>query len=85
MFFLKNTNAGGAADLAFQFGAGGANTLPIVGDWNADNTNTVGLYNNATGAFFLRNANTPGPADVAVTYGPAGATPLTGDWNGGMH
>ena len=85
VFFLKNTNAGGAADLAFPFGVGGATTFPLVGDWNADTTNTVGIYQNNTGAFFIRNSNTPGNADATVFYGPTGATPLTGDWNGGMH
>jgi hypothetical protein len=66
--------------LTFTFG--GPNQTPIAGDWNADNTDTVGIYNPSTGAWFLRNTNTPGPGDVAFGYGPPGATPLAGDWDG---
>jgi hypothetical protein len=64
----------------FTFGGGGA--TPLAGDWNADGTDTVGLYAPATGAWFLRNANSSGPADVVFTYGPAGATPVVGHWGG---
>jgi hypothetical protein len=44
-FFLKNTNAGGTADETFSFGVGGSQIQPLVGDWNGDGIDTVGLYN----------------------------------------
>src|SRR5947207_9860633 len=35
-FFLKNSNAPGAADLAFTFGAGGGAFVPLAGDWDGN-------------------------------------------------
>ena len=57
---------------------------PIVGDWNNDGTDTVGLYNPATARYYLRNTNSAGVADTSFTYGAAnsGWAPLAGDWNG---
>ena len=79
-FFLRNSNASGAADLVFDYGP--PNAPPVMGDWNNDGTDTIGIYVPSTGAWFLRNSNSPGGADIAFTYGPANATPITGDWNG---
>ncbi|HQR36935.1 MAG TPA: hypothetical protein PLF26_00925 [Blastocatellia bacterium] len=56
--------------------------MPIVGDWNGDGVDTVGVYITGTGTFFLRNSNSPGPADLAFTFGAGGGIPLSGDWNG---
>lgn len=33
-FFLKNTNAAGAADMVFGYGPPGAGWTPVVGDWD---------------------------------------------------
>ncbi|MBK6315771.1 MAG: hypothetical protein IPF53_16125 [Blastocatellia bacterium] len=61
---------------------GPAGSVPIVGDWNGDGVDTVGVYITGTGTFFLRNSNSPGPADLAFTFGAGGGIPLSGDWNG---
>jgi hypothetical protein len=82
IFFLRNTNTAGPADLTFGFGPSGDGWTPIAGDWNADGADTIGLYGAATGTFFLRNTNTPGAADLAFIYGPPGAVPIADDWNG---
>lgn len=90
-FFLKNTNSARPADLAFQFGPNADETTqpmqPLIGDWNGDGTDTVGLYHAGTGTFYLKNTNEAGPADLAFQYGPAnfnnsGWKQLAGDWNG---
>jgi hypothetical protein len=54
----------------------------VIGDWNMDGTETVGMFNDNVGAFHLRNANSAGVADVSFFYGPAGQgwTPLAGVW-----
>ncbi len=89
-FYLKNTNAsGGGADVAFTYGPGGnAGWVPIVGDFNGNSTDTVGLYNPATGAFYLKNTNASGGgADVVFTFGPsgnAGWVPIVGDWDANL-
>ncbi len=54
--------------------------LPIVGDWNGDGTDTIGVMRGNT--FYLRNTNTSGVADQTFTYGLPGDTPIIGDWNG---
>lgn len=83
-FFLKNTNAGGGADLTFSYGPAGAGWAPMAGDWDGNGTETIGLYNPSTSMFFLKNTNSAGSADMVFSYGPAGAgwTPLAGDWDG---
>ncbi len=54
--------------------------IPLVGDWDGDGDDTVGIYRNS--AFYLRNSNTAGPADLAFNYGIPGDTQLVGDWEG---
>ena len=57
--------------------------MPLLGDWDGNGTDTVGLYDPATGNFFLRNSNTPGAANLVFSFGAGGAgfVPVTGDWN----
>jgi hypothetical protein len=83
-FFLRNSNTGGIADMAFTYGPAAMGFIPLVGDWDGNGTKTTGLYDPAHAAFFLRNSNTAGMADITFTYGPAGLgfIPLVGDWNG---
>ena len=81
-FFLTNTNASGIADITVHLRSSRNGTHPVVGDWDGDGTDTVGVYDPATGAFFLRNSNSGGPADLTFTFGGGGALqPLAGDWN----
>jgi hypothetical protein len=74
---------GGFADNVFVFGPANGGMVPIVGDWDGNGTDTVGLYNPTTSMFFLKNSNSTGFADLAFAYGPGGSgwTPLAGDWN----
>jgi Subtilase family/Fervidolysin N-terminal prodomain len=83
-FFLKNTNASGAADFVIGFGPGGSGWLPLVGDWDGDGVETIGLFDPATNNFFLKNINSYGSADNVFGFGPAGSNwiPVVGDWNG---
>ena len=85
MFYLRNSNDTGYADLTFAYGAAGAGWIPIAGDWNGDGKDTIGLYDPTTSMFYLRNTNDTGYADVTFAYGAAGAgwKPIAGDWNGG--
>lgn len=61
-----------------QFGAPG--DLPIVGDWNGDGIDTVGVVRQ--GQWFLRNSNSSGFADLQFFYGTPTDLPITGDWDG---
>ena len=75
----------GNADITFIFGSPNPAIVPVAGDWNADNVNSVGIYDPATGTFFIKNTNSAGLADYSAIFGAPLATPIVGDWNGGMH
>jgi hypothetical protein len=81
VFFLKNSNSGGAADLVFQFGPANSGWTPVIGDWNADGTVTIGLFVPGSANWFLKNSNSAGAADLTFNYGFAGGTPLSGRWH----
>jgi thermitase len=78
LWYLRNSNTDGIADLAFTYGQPG--DIPVVGDWDGNGIDNVGVYRNSV--FYLRNSNTNGIADMAFTYGQSGDIPVTGDWNG---
>jgi hypothetical protein len=95
-FYLRNSNSlqgptdTGDADITFAFGPPDAGWIPIVGDWNGDGKDSIGLYNPSQSKFFLRNTTSlqgptdKGYADVTFTFGQPGAgwIPITGDWTG---
>ncbi|MCC8994427.1 MAG: hypothetical protein LM550_12230, partial [Candidatus Contendobacter sp.] len=78
------SNSAGASNITFSYGPANQGWLPLVGDWDGNGTQTIGLYNPATARFYLRNSNSKGAADLTFFYGPANAgwKPLIGDWNG---
>jgi len=78
IIFLKNTNQTGYADIALNYGLAG--DQPVVGDWDGNGTDTIGVYRNAR--FLLRNSNTIGFADIVFGLGNPGDMPIAGDWNG---
>ena len=80
-WYLRNANSAGAPSFTpFVFGLG--SWKPVVGDWDGDGTDTVGMLA-PDGRWFLRNANSAGPTDVGVfSYGSGGWAPFGGEWNG---
>jgi hypothetical protein len=76
--YLKNTNATGFADIQINYGLPG--DYPVVGDWDGNGTDTIGVYRNGT--FYLRNSNTIGYANIVFAFGTPGDQPIAGDWNG---
>jgi hypothetical protein len=83
-WFLKNTNAGGSADLVFSFGPAAAGLVALRGDWDGNGADSPGLYDPATGNFFLKNSNAPGAADLVFSFGAGGpdVVAVTGDYDG---
>ena len=51
---------------------------PVVGDWNGDGIDTIGVYVN--GWWYLRNAASGGSPSNIVNYGAAGYAPVVGRW-----
>ncbi len=80
VFYLRNSNTSGAADITFAFG-GLASHRPIAGDWNGDGVDTVGVYDINTGLYQLRDTNSIGPADYAFYFGNPADTPIAGRWD----
>ena len=78
LLYLRNSNTTGFADIAINYGIPG--DKPVVGDWDGDGDDTIGVYRN--GSFYLRNSNTVGFADMVFLFGQAGDQPIAGDWDG---
>lgn len=69
-------------DAVFSFGTAG--DKPVIGDWNGDGTDDVGVFRN--GSWYLDangNHRWDGTAggDLFFKFGLAGDTPVAGDWN----
>lgn len=82
VFYLRNSNTPGAADIVVPFGSPG--NLPVVGDWNGDGVDTVGAYIVELGVFILRDSNTAGAPDHAFVMGNPGDEPIAGKWDATM-
>jgi hypothetical protein len=83
VFYLRNSNTTGAADITATFG-GAASDFPVVGDWNGDSVDTIGVYRNNTGFFFLSDSNTTPAVNYTVLFGNPGDTPFAGKWTADM-
>ncbi len=87
-FYLDNSNVpGNGADITFAFGsgangAGSSGDRPVIGDWNGDGIDTVGVYRPSNGAFYLRNSNSAGVPFTVFGFGNNEDLPIAGDWNG---
>ena len=64
----------------FYFGNPG--DLPLLGDWDCDGIDTVGVYRPRSGQVLLRNSNDLGFADEQYYFGKRGDLPIAGDWDG---
>jgi hypothetical protein len=83
MWYLRNTNTTGVADITVAFG-GDVSDLPVVGDWNGDGVDTIGVYRNSTGFFFLSDSNTAPTVSYTVLFGNPGDQPFAGRWDNTM-
>ena len=70
----------GAADYSFLFGDVG--DKPVVGDWDGEGLDEIGLHRESTGFFYYRNSLTTGIADGQFYFGDPGDRFVAGDWDG---
>lgn len=77
-WLIRQVPGPGDPDLVFVYGTRG--DIPVVGDWNGDGVDTVGVVRG--NQWLLRNSNAGGEADIDLTFGQAGDIPVVGDWNG---
>jgi hypothetical protein len=92
IWYLRNSNTTGPADLVFaygkpSFGFEEPGDVPVVGDWNGDGRDTAGVVRTRNGQtnalWLLRNGVGGGNADVQFSYGLISDGPfLAGDWDG---
>jgi plastocyanin len=83
IFYLRNSNNTGGADITAFFG-GDASDLPVVGDWNGDTVDTIGVYRNSTGFFYLSDSNTSPALNYNPLFGNPADTPFAGKWTADM-
>ena len=71
-------------DLIFKFGPTNSALRPIVGDWNGDGIDTVGLYDADNGIFYLKRSFASINDELVFSLGPAVGSwlPIVGDWDG---
>ncbi len=79
IFYLRNSNTSGVADISAVFG-GDLSDLPVVGDWNSDGVDTIGVYNTSTGVFSLSDSNTAPTVSYTLVFGNPGDAPFAGHW-----
>jgi hypothetical protein len=77
-YFLKNSFAGGAADIYFAFG--NPDDTVLIGDWDGDGIDTIAVRRGNT--YYITNSLTGGVATTVFSYGNPGDTVLIGDWDG---
>lgn len=69
-----------AVNFSFTFGVDG--DTPIVGDWDDNGIDGVGLFRKSVATFILSNGF-QGTIDIKpFIFGSLASRPLTGDWNG---
>jgi len=76
-WYLKYANSSGNHDLAFGFGV--TCDVPVVGDWNGDGVDTVGVWR--AGVWYLNSVN-GGGSPTGFGFGDATDFPVVGDWDG---
>jgi hypothetical protein len=74
----QNEGGLGPADYSFLFGDLG--DKPVVGDWDNDGIDEIGLHRETTGFFYYRSTLTTGVADGQFFFGDPGDRFVAGDW-----
>jgi hypothetical protein len=87
-WLLRNSHGSGNPDVTFSYGSTFASDgdMPVVGDWDGNGSETIGVYRSGTGQWLLRNSNSAGSANIVATFGSLdpqlGDIPVVGDWDG---
>ena len=78
LFFERNSNTSGAADVSVTYGQQG--DIPLSCDWNGNGDTTPGVFRK--GGWLLSNTNAQDSPGVFLQFGDANDIPVCGDWDG---
>jgi len=68
-------------DHMLDFGEDG--DIPVVGDWDGNGLDGVGIFRRSNSTFYLSNSTTTGIVDIVIpSFALPGDQPVVGDWNG---
>lgn len=83
-WILVNQETNGADVTEFRYGDVGSGSIPVVGDWDGDGTQTPGVARKKSGHWVwdISNQNSDGRPQYTYTYGKLGDIPIVGDWDG---
>jgi hypothetical protein len=84
-FYIINRlgeNGGGLGAAEFSFTFGNPGDKPVVGDWDGDGADEIGLHRESTGLFYWKESLATGSADATVLFGDPGDHFVAGDWDG---
>jgi hypothetical protein len=85
-FYLSTTNATINADIETQmtdYLGTPLDGIPVIGDWTAKGSQTIGLYDPVRRVFYLRNSLISGPYDTSVdvsSFAMDGDIPIASNW-----
>ncbi|MBX3065172.1 MAG: CSLREA domain-containing protein [Anaerolineae bacterium] len=79
LFVLSNSNLTPHADYVFVLG--NPSDTPLVGDWDGDGKDSVGVFRPTNGLIYLKNTLTTGYADFTMVLGNPGDVGIAGDWD----
>jgi len=91
-FHLRDSLDTGPADTSFVYGEVGTvqyPVWPVVGDWNNDGQDGIGIYLGGTdgsitwGNFWLRNFPNAGLHSIRIGFGDGSLLPVVGEWVAG--
>jgi|GEM_PF-6384632 len=79
MYMAASNNTTDATFTQFDFGIFGDRY--VAGDWDANKSDTLGVYRPSTAFFYLTNSNSSAGVP-GFQFGNSGDIPIAGDWNG---
>jgi len=80
--YLINDFSHNEADISFNYSGTASGDRIVVGDWDGDGDDTVGVFRPSTTTWYLRDTFTQTSANIVFTFGESYMNPVAGDWGG---
>lgn len=82
-FYIINelgSDDGGLGEAEYSFLFGNPGDKPVVGDWDGDGVDEIGLHRESSGLFYYRDTLSTGNASDQFFFGNPGDRFIAGDW-----